>query len=197
MASVQFLGWFRRCYCVTHCCRNTGGSTNTEQRIHLKFLVKLGKGPTECVKLLREAYGEDSMSRPRVFEWHMRFKGGREQVEDNPKSVRPSTTRTAENIDRVRQLMRSDCALTVRTIAEELGINRESLRTMLAHELRMRTVCAKCSSDEQKARRVSVCRDLLEKIQDEPEFLGRIVTGYETWLFQYDPETKRPRVTQT
>ena len=24
-----------------------------------------------------------------------------------------------------------------------------------------------------------------------PEFLGRVITGDETWVFQYDPETKR------
>lgn len=166
-----------------------------EQRINLKFLVKLGKGPTECLKLLQEAYGEDAMSRPRVFEWHKRFKSGREEVEDDPKSGRPSTTKTAENIDRVNQLVRSDRRLTVRMIAEELSLNRESVRTILVQELGMRKVCAKMVpkllSDDQKEHRVNVCQDLLEKIGEDPEFLGRVITGDETWVFQYDPETKR------
>lgn len=35
---------------------------------------------------------------------------------------------------------------------------------------------------------VNVCQDLLEKMW---EFLGRVITGDETWVFQYDPETKR------
>ena len=39
-----------------------------EQRINLKFLVKLKKTPTECYKLLQEAYGDNSLSRTRVFE---------------------------------------------------------------------------------------------------------------------------------
>ena len=39
-----------------------------EQRINVKFLVKLKKIPTECYKLLKEAYGENSLSRARVFE---------------------------------------------------------------------------------------------------------------------------------
>ena len=71
----------------------TVGNTRMEQQINLKFLVKPRKSPTECFKLLTEVYGEDVKSRPRVFEWHKRFKSGREEVEDDPRSGRPSTTK--------------------------------------------------------------------------------------------------------
>ena len=37
-----------------------------EQRINVKFLVKLKKTPTECYKLLKEAYGENSPASPRM-----------------------------------------------------------------------------------------------------------------------------------
>ena len=162
-----------------------------EQRVNLKLLVKLGKNPNECVKLLQEAYGEDAMSKTRVYEWHKRFKNGREEVEDDRKSGRPSTSKTDENIDRVRQLVRSDRRLTVRMIAEELSMNRETVRTILVQELGMRKVCAKMVpkllTDDQKEHRVNVCRDLLERIRDDPEFLGQVITGDETWVFQYDP----------
>ena len=47
-----------------------------EQRINVKFLVKLKKTSTECYKLLKEAYGENSLSRARVFEWYKRFSEG-------------------------------------------------------------------------------------------------------------------------
>ena len=83
------------------------------------------------------------MSRPRVFEWHKRFKSGREEVENDLKSERPSTTKTHENIMRVKQLVRSDRRLTVRMIADELGLNRESVRTILLHDLGMPKVCVK------------------------------------------------------
>ena len=45
------------------------GDEKHEQRINLKFLVKLKKTSTECYKLLQEAYGDNSLSRARVFEW--------------------------------------------------------------------------------------------------------------------------------
>ena len=36
---------------------------SVEQRINLKFLVRLGKTPTEALKLLQKVYGDDTMSR--------------------------------------------------------------------------------------------------------------------------------------
>jgi len=42
----------------------------SEQRVNIKFLVQLKKSATETFQLSREAYGEDCMSRARVFQWH-------------------------------------------------------------------------------------------------------------------------------
>ena len=54
---------------------------SVEQPINLKLLVRLAKTPTEALKLLQEAYGDDTMSRTPLFEWHRRFnKEGREEV---------------------------------------------------------------------------------------------------------------------
>jgi len=41
----------------------------SEQRVNIKFLVKLKKSVTETFQFLTDAYGEDCMSRARVFEW--------------------------------------------------------------------------------------------------------------------------------
>ena len=37
----------------------------------------------ECIKLLKNVYGDSLMSRSRVFEWHKTFSEGREEVEDD------------------------------------------------------------------------------------------------------------------
>ena len=60
-----------------------------EQRANLKFLAKLGKTPSESFAMLQQVYGKEMMSRTRAFEWHKRFKEGREEVEDDPRSGRP------------------------------------------------------------------------------------------------------------
>ena len=36
---------------------------SVEQRINLKFFVRLGKTPTEALKLLQKVYGDDTMSK--------------------------------------------------------------------------------------------------------------------------------------
>ncbi|KAG5319638.1 GVQW3 protein, partial [Pseudoatta argentina] len=62
-----------------------------EQRI-VKFHVKLGKTVTETYNLLKEVYGHECLSRARVFEWFKRFQDGREDVEDDSRPGRPSTS---------------------------------------------------------------------------------------------------------
>ena len=165
-------------------CYKTVSSSRMEQQIHLKFLIKLRKTPTECFKLLKKVYGKDVMSRTQIFEWHKRFEKGREEVENDPKTERPFTTRTYENITRVKQLVRSDRRLTVRMISDELSLNRESVRTILLHDLGMQKVCAKMVSkilsEDQKQNRVKFCEDMLEKIKDDLDILRQIITGDET-----------------
>jgi len=62
-------------------------------------------------------------------------------------------------------------------------------------ELNMRKGCAKMVlkllSDEQKERHKELCLDLLQRTENEPDLLNSIITCDETWIFTYDPETKR------
>ncbi|KAG5329384.1 MOS1T transposase, partial [Acromyrmex heyeri] len=74
-----------------------------EQRINVKFLVKLKKTPTECYKLLKEAYGENSLSRARVFEWYKRFSEGRESTEDDQRPGRPVSVSTPQTVTKINQ----------------------------------------------------------------------------------------------
>ena len=48
-----------------------------------------------------------------------------EEVEDDHRSGRPSTSRTDENVECVKQKVRSNRRLTVRMIADELSMNSE------------------------------------------------------------------------
>ena len=95
-----------------------------EQRINIKFCVKLGNMVTETLKMLCDAYGDSFMSRTRIFEWHKQFVEGKENVEDDPKSGRPYTSTTDTNIEKVRQLVRSDCHLIICIIANEVVMDK-------------------------------------------------------------------------
>jgi hypothetical protein len=64
-----------------------------EQRVCIKFCLKLGKSATETLEMLREAFGELSLSLTAVSERHSCFKAGRVSVEDDKHSGRPGTSR--------------------------------------------------------------------------------------------------------
>jgi histone-lysine N-methyltransferase SETMAR len=59
----------------------------------------------------------------------------------------------------------------------------------------MKKVCAKMVpknlSEDQKLNREERCQNVLEKTEEDPDFLNSVITCDETWLFQYDPDTKR------
>lgn len=76
-----------------------------EQRVAIKFCFKAGKNATETVEMINLAYGDEALTRSNVFRWYGLFRDGRNEVEDNPRSGRPSTSRTDENIENVRQIL--------------------------------------------------------------------------------------------
>jgi hypothetical protein len=57
-----------------------------EQRINIKFCVKVGKIASETVALLAMAYSKYAMKKSSVFEWYRWFKEGPEDVQDDPTS---------------------------------------------------------------------------------------------------------------
>ena len=168
---------------------------NFKQRINLKFLVLLGKTPTETFKLLQEVDVDATMSRTRNLELHKRFKDAREDVEDDPRSGRSTTSRTNENVEGVREKVRNDRGLTVRMITDKLSMNSEKVWKIITKDLQMRNICAKMVTrllnDRQKEHSVQVCPDILKRLENEPELLSKVVTGDESWIFEYDPLTKR------
>ena len=38
---------------------------------------------------------------------------------------------------------------------------------------------------------MSVATNMLQKAESDENFMGQIITGDETWVYGYDPETKR------
>ena len=80
-----------------------------EQRVNIKFCLKLGKTTTETLQLLRDAYGDEALSRARVFGWHRRFALGRVSVVDDTRSGRPSSSRNEDNMVRINDKGRPYC----------------------------------------------------------------------------------------
>ena len=114
-----------------------------EQRYAIKFCVKLGKTGKETHDMIKEAYGDAAMARSGVFEWHKLFREGRERVEDDDHTGRPSTSKTNENVSRVQTLLNSDRRMSIRMIADELSIPQTQVFEIVTENLGMRKVCAR------------------------------------------------------
>jgi len=114
-----------------------------EQRTNIKFLVKLGKSGNEIRKMLVQVYGDNVVKKTAVYKWGKRFSEGRESVTDEERSGRPATSRTEENIAKVRQITRENRRLIVRSIAEQVNIDRETIRKILTEDLDVWKVCTK------------------------------------------------------
>jgi len=168
---------------------------NFEQRCAITFCVKLGETGIETFNKLKQAYGEHALSRSQVFKWFKTFSEGRESIKDEPRSGTPSTSKTDNSVEIVGALVRSDRRLTVRMIASELNLKHTTVHQILTEELAMKKLCAKFVPKnltiEQKDTRKDMCLHLLERIQRDRNFLKNVITGDETWIFEYDPETKR------
>ena len=61
----------------------SGREDTLEERYAIKFFFQLGKHVTETYGMLQAAFGASCMNRASGFEWHKRFKEGRESVRDD------------------------------------------------------------------------------------------------------------------
>ena len=78
-----------------------------EERYAKTFCFKLGKNVTETYGMLLTAFWPSCMNRVSVFEWHKRFKEGRESVRDDERCGRSKGVNTPEMIGkRVRVRVR-------------------------------------------------------------------------------------------
>ncbi|XP_068229679.1 protein GVQW3-like [Palaemon carinicauda] len=129
------------------------------------------------------------------IEWFNRFKSGRVSAESDPRSGRPQTARSAAVVERVQNLVMADRRSTVRETAQEVGLSKDSAHAILRDDLNMHRVAAKfvprLLSPEQKDLRCQVVKDLLNTANTDPQFLNTVITGDESWVYGYDPETKR------
>jgi hypothetical protein len=141
-----------------------------EQRVCIKFCVKLGKSATETLEMLHGAFGEHSIYWTAFFEWHSRLKAGRISVEDE-RSGRSSTRKTTENVKKSNTDPRRPSPNNPE-LADTAGISYGVCQEIVTENLNMRRIAAKfvprLLTNDQKQRRVNVCLELREKANEDP-----------------------------
>ncbi|UYV78520.1 hypothetical protein LAZ67_16001878 [Cordylochernes scorpioides] len=73
--------------------------------------------------MLTVAYGEATLDRSNVYRWYKMFSEGREDVNDEERAGRPSTSTIDEKINEVEKIILANRRITVREAAEDLNIS--------------------------------------------------------------------------
>ena len=167
-----------------------------EYRSIIKYLTLKGLTPTQIHADMVGTLGDNAPSFAIVKRWAAEFKRGRKSIEDDPRSGRPSTATTTENIDRVHKMVMDDRRLTVRFIAETVGISQDRVHHILNNELEMTKVSARwvprLLTPDQKRTRLGMSRENLEIFEADPDdFTERFMTMDECWVHHFEPETKK------
>ena len=80
-------------------------------------------------------------------------------------------------------------------IGSELNLNHQTAHDNLTEQLGMRKICAKLVpknlTNEQNENRRNACLNLIERIENDENYFKHVITGDESWIFEYDPETKQ------
>jgi len=77
----------------------------------------------------------------------------------------------------------------VQELEEDLGIPQTIVSQILTEDLGKKFV-PRLLSREQKEFCAAVAQDLLETTNNDPDFLKKVITGDESWVYGYDLETK-------
>ena len=130
-------------YCVTITFKM---ADRVDQWICIKFCFKLGHSSTDTIQMIKKAFGYDSMSEAQIKLWYWCFKDGREYVESNPHSGRPSTSGKPVNVEHMRAVINENRWLTVRELEDDLGISRTIVSEILMEDLDKKRGSKICSA---------------------------------------------------
>ena len=153
----------------------------TETRAVIKFLQKKGMTPKEIHADMVQTLAEASPSYATVKKWAAEFRRGRNSTKDDPRSGRPKTSTSDEQVDAIHRMVSDDKCLTVQQIAKSIGISSGSVHTVLTENLGMSKLSARWVPKEDKT----------------PISTGfkksKMVAGKKTFMKDFDPLCKSSR----
>ena len=159
----------------------------------LSILSKLLQNHAECYRKTSEIM---PWAEANFFLWYKHFKDGRTSVDEDERSGLPSTSTTPGNLAKVHEAIIADRRQTLHDVCGLVGLSYGTVQRVLSDNLNMRRIWARFVprplSDDQKAHRVSVCRELKQQARDDPNIISSIITSDERTVYGYDPETEQP-----
>ena len=129
----------------------SGREDTLEKWYAVKFCYKLGKNATETYGMLQTAFEASCMNRASVFEWHKRFKEGRESVRDDER-CRSKEVRKPELISQIKNFMYKERCVSIETISAQFDVSVRTAHTIIRD---LREVCPKGAQRRSKRKTLS------------------------------------------
>lgn len=167
-----------------------------ELRSVIRFLQAERNSAAEIHRRMSQVYGDNFMSDGAVREWCRKFNDGRTDVHNEGGQGRKSVA-TDNRVHRVDVAIRQDRRFTISELMVKFPeVSRSSLYSIVTEQLHYKKLCArwvpKMLTDSHKSFRMASALDFLDRYhKDGEDLLESIVTGDETWVQYYTPETKR------
>ena len=96
---------------------------------------------------------------------------------------------------KIREKINEDYWYTIDEISEATGVSWSYCQRILTVDLNMRHGATKfvprLLTQDQKNTHLTLCQELKNQIESDPNFLSKVITGDESWCYGYDPETKQ------
>ncbi|UYV79368.1 hypothetical protein LAZ67_17002341 [Cordylochernes scorpioides] len=107
---------------------------------------------------------------------------------NDPRQERPKCAK-------ITDLIKENPRTTLLELEQDTGISKTTIGRIVTKDLKLKNTPAKFIprflTNEQKLCRLATCENMLEMTRTDPEWKDKIITGDETWVYDYDPETKR------
>ena len=123
------------------------------------------------------------------------IQGRRGSVRDDERYGRNKEVRTPELIGQIKNFIAKDPRVSIEKISAQFDVSVGIVDPIIREELKMRKICTKfiprVLREDQKERRCHDSREMVALIISDPTVLDGFVTCDESWIYYYDPETKR------
>ena len=157
-------------------------------RVLLRHYWKKGHSVRAAVKEICDVEGVGAVSKSTANNWFRRFQNGDTDLKDRPRTGRPKELDDEALLEEVGE----DPKASARDLSAVLSCHYSTvdrhLRQLGFEPMRPRVVPHELTP-KQAQRRIDVCKQLLE-YQTSEQFLERIVTCDEKWVYLRNPDTR-------
>ncbi len=166
-----------------------------DQRQNLKFMVMEGLTPVQCWRRLKAVYRDETMSKPMVRRWHLRFQeeDGHTPVTDLACFGGPCVQTSPDKVEAAEAAVQDDHCSSLKDIAQKVGVSVTPAHRLVKEKLALKHKVAKfvprVLSDEQKRTRDKFCTENLDRLHNDAHLLDKLVCGDESPVYLHDPES--------